>query len=138
MRPGPKVPPFDMDTVLTRLRGGESGPSIAQDIGVNVRTLTRRAKQEGRWSEWTAAATNHIDLQPCGTYASYRRGCRCRGCRAAWAARFNRWREGAAVRTPPNSVHGSVGGYCNWSCRCVLCVEAMRVANKAAYERRTA
>ena len=75
--------------------------------------------------------------------SSYRRGCRCEGCRAANAARHRKLRADRRSRGATPNVHGSTG-YSNYGCRCDVCVEAWRLrcnasdaaARKRAEERR--
>lgn len=56
---------------------GMSDPVIAQIFGVSARTVLRWRKSQGIASTWQP------ERFPCGTRASYWRGCRCDDCRAA-------------------------------------------------------
>ena len=61
-----------------------------------------------------------------GTYACYRQGCRRPECRKANADEERERRNRRLTEPVPEHVHGTRGGYTNWSCRCDDCTEAHR------------
>jgi len=61
-----------------------------------------------------------------GTAGRYKDGCRCGECRADAARRVREWRQDIAGRVPPETVHGTLGGYTAWRCRCEPCKDAKR------------
>ena len=90
----------DPDRLRRLVAEGMSDAQVADAFGVSSRTVLRWRIAFGIASEWTP------ELAPCGTKASYARGCRCGDCRHAntiahrdWARRKAYTR--AAVTMPP-------------------------------------
>jgi hypothetical protein len=75
------------------VEAGMSDPEIADVLGVTPRTVLRRRQRAGLPSRWTPTPPAH------GTLGRYRRGCRCKACKAentAAAARYRRARAYAS------------------------------------------
>jgi hypothetical protein len=73
-------------------------------------------------------------MHPGWWYTWEKKKCRCEACRT-WNR--NRQRELQVVRRsrpPPDRVHGTIGGYNNWSCRCPRCALAHSRAMKTRYD----
>lgn len=109
---------------------GASDSEIGAELGVHARTVLRIRQQHGIPSAWQP------ERKPCGTAASYLRGCRCQVCRRANAARMAARRTAMRARRAAGTAefeHGA-SGYNNWGCRCQICCEghaARMTANKA-------
>lgn len=96
---------------------------IAAMFGVSARTVERASGRLTREGRVRPART----FLPCGTYASYERGCRCPECRAANTTESTRRKALRAARLaadPAIRDHGLYATYANWGCRCVLCKAA--------------
>ena len=78
------------------------------------------------------------ELIPCPSVASYTRGCRCAGCRAAKAEYTRLWRHRTGLTDPERAsqlTHGSLSRY-RAGCRCRPCKDANAAWQRAARARR--
>lgn len=66
----------------------------------------------------------------------YRRGCRCRTCKAAWSAAQRKWRRKVRKLPVPEQVHGTINGYKIYGCRCDACKAVHSEANQRARDAR--
>lgn len=75
--------------------------------------------------------------RPCGTDASYRRGCRCDPCRTARRLYVESRRRAQGITSKPRIglVHGTPTGYVNYKCRCDEC-RAAEVKRQREYKQR--
>lgn len=104
--------------------GVDSDAEIARQLGVSRQRINQvlgplKSRNPNPVTGKTAAF-----LRPCGTPASYRRGCRCEKCREAWRLKAEQYRRQLGV--PPNPHygglrHGTPSGYGYWGCRCAEC-----------------
>jgi hypothetical protein len=84
------------------VEAGLSDVEISELLGVSSRTVLRWRKRDRLPSRWTPTPPSH------GTDARYRRGCRCKPCKAAHATgqrtyrrslAYARWRAGKGPHT---------------------------------------
>lgn len=84
---------LDLDQLAALAAAGLSDPQIADALAVSARTVLRARRRHGIASTWSRPAPL------CGTLAAYRRGCRCRPCRAANVAHWRRYARREVVAT---------------------------------------
>ena len=72
-----------------------------------------------------------------GKRGTYHNGCRCNDCRGATRLYEKDIRDRRRSRELPEGMHGTIGGYRNWSCRCDEC-RAAQAASIRAYRAKKA
>lgn len=93
---------------------------------------TRKRMSESRRNSTLVIAATLARTFPCGTRASYARGCRCAAC-AAEQLLYERRRNGNQPRAIVS--HGTTSQY-NKGCRCADCVNANKDFRRAYYKQR--
>lgn len=117
----------DDDQFLRLVRAGLTNAEIAARIGVTTRTLDRWRAVRPHLNAAIIAARGEAAraaLLPCGTCASYRRGCRCQACVSANSARAMAWVAAHRGQEPPSDAHGKASTYQAYGCRCRPCTTA--------------
>lgn len=118
---------LNQDEFRVNVKGGASDIKLGKLYGVSSQTIMR-------WRNRLGLESSFWESQrfPCGTYASYGRGCRCEECRDA-----NTEKQRVTVRKmrekglpPGDARHGTDGGYRNWGCRCKPCRRAGAEKNR--------
>lgn len=79
------------------VEAGHSDPDIAERLGISSKTVIRRRQAAGLSSAWAR------DVQPCGTQAAYRRGCRCDRCKQAQAQAQAEYRATCKALSKPRA-----------------------------------
>jgi AraC-like DNA-binding protein len=120
------------DAIIADMRrSGMKLEEIAQETGVHNSQVHKICAR-------LAIPVPPVPLKPCGTLASYNRGCRCSACRRANADSMDaRIAERRGVGLPTGDPrHGTGVGYNYWGCRCDRCIEAHSARCLAYYHRR--
>ena len=104
-----------------------SGLFLHRDCVAAAQQVEHEANIDKARSCLQSALTEHEEIYEFvrsaehGTVQSYRRGCKCKLCKAANTAYHREYRAGRIPKRTPAAKHGNVGGYCNRKCRCDLC-----------------
>jgi hypothetical protein len=138
--------PGRYNSVINAMRTG--AVDMAQEVGiitaaaywgVDKSQISRWAKERG--VTFTRGQKRQAELLPCGTHASYHRGCRCKPCTEANRIYYRGCRAKMVERLkadPTLAEHGKAATYANWGCRCDPCKAAQSAANRQQAERRKA
>ncbi|MFJ2701859.1 hypothetical protein ACIO3R_01505 [Streptomyces sp. NPDC087428] len=124
--------PERVDRVRVLAAAGLQDRLIAEELGVSWRTVLRARARHGIPSTWRPPVSG------CGTPGAYKRGCRCKKCRAGNVARLNAAKTDRYARRAAGTAqftHGA-NAYGNWDCRCDTCSREHSTVGAAQHQAR--
>jgi hypothetical protein len=124
-----EIPADLFQAVADAIRNGDTlGVAAKRVAGVSGDTLRRRLKAEANvhFALLIREAISQRDaarLQPHGSPARYRSGCKCDLCRSANAKVHKNLRVDRSLRRNEATFEHGRSAYLNWGCRCEVCTK---------------